>query len=99
MSGSSLDMQLTLYCRKKYLIQLVQLILKYNLDWESGLFGACEGGYLDLVMLMIKYGATNWSDGLEGACYGEHPDLFNLMIKHGAIDCNCCGKDASEHQL
>ncbi len=54
-------------------------------EWNWGLEGACKGGHLDIIELMIDKGA-NW--GLEGACKGGHLDIIELMIEKGAKDWN-----------
>ena len=48
-----------------------------------GLRGACSGGHLELVKLMISRGANNWDCGLQHACRGGHLELVNLMISRG----------------
>ncbi len=60
-----------------------------NDDWNWGLRGACEGGHMDMVELMIERGATNWNYGLYGACRGGHMDIVELMIERGAANWNC----------
>ncbi len=47
-------------------------ISKGDTYWNSGLYGACQGGNRDLVNLMIAKGATHWNVGLLGACIGGH---------------------------
>ena len=38
--------------------------------------GACQGGHMDIVNLMISKGANNWNFGLNyGACAGGHMDI------------------------
>ena len=32
-------------------------------NWKSGLFGACKGGHMDIINLMISNGAGNWDGG------------------------------------
>jgi hypothetical protein len=64
--------------------------------WNSGLFGACVGGHLQLVNLMIENGANAWNNSLKGACIGDHISLVNLMIKKGATQCGC-GKSIQDH--
>ena len=38
------------------------MIEKGATNWDGGLYGACQGGHLDLAKLMIQKGATecNW---------------------------------------
>jgi len=58
---------------------------------NDGLWGACEGGHIAIVNLMIANGADNWNGGLSGACRGGHVDLANLMIAKGAVYCRVYG--------
>ena len=53
-------------------------------DWNGGLYGACEGGHMNIVNLMIEKGANYWNHGLYGACHGGHMNIVNLMIEKGA---------------
>ena len=46
--------------------------LKVQMSWNWGLKGACDGGHMDIVNLMISKGANVWDLGLRGACYGGH---------------------------
>ncbi len=59
-----------------------------NDDWNWGLCGACRGGHMDIVKLMIERGATDWNYGLYGACKGGHMNMVELMIERGATDWN-----------
>ena len=55
------------------------MITKGATDWNDGLYGACRGGNLDIVRLMINKGANYWNDGLCGACRGGHMNIVQLM--------------------
>jgi len=55
-------------------------------NWNKGLSGACKGGNIELVNLMIAKGANNWNLGLRSACKGGNAELANLMISKGAKD-------------
>ena len=75
-------------------IQFIILNQK-NCNWNQGLFGACYGGHMELVHLVISKGAYDWNHGLYGACRGGHKDLVNLMILQGANNwkaglCSAC---------
>ncbi len=80
-------------CKKGKYIE----IFKDNLDWNQGLFGACEGDYLDIINLMIEKGADDLNWGFSNACRGGHLNLVNLMIEKGAnawdwgLKCACKG--------
>lgn len=67
-------------------------------DWENGLYGACQGGYLNIIELMIEKGANDWNKGLIGACYGGHMDMVKLMIQKGVTECYC-EKSIDQHKL
>ena len=57
-------------------------------DWNSGLYGACIGGSVAMIQLMIEKGARNWDLGLHGACINGSIKLVKLMIEKGAWDWN-----------
>ncbi len=63
-------------------------IFNVRLDWNYGFYGACQGGYLNLVNKMIEKGADNWDEGLDFACLSGNLDIVNLMIEKGADDWN-----------
>ena len=82
--------QVKVFCCKKQLIYFVKLFLKQKYwdvsFWRWGLRGACQGGHLDVVTLMIDNDATNWHDGFEYAGWGGHMNIVNLMIEKGGTD-------------
>ena len=39
-------------------------------DWDGGLQGACQGGHLDIVNMMIYNRANDWNKGLHGGYVG-----------------------------
>lgn len=57
-------------------------------DFNEGLRGACEGGHISVVELVVAYGADDWDGGLEEACKRCHLDIVNMMIRYGAFDFN-----------
>ena len=59
--------------------------------------GACEGGNINIVHLMIEKGADYWNWGLRGAYKGGNINIVHLMIEKGADNCLHCGKSMSEH--
>ncbi len=71
-------------CKKGKYIEIDNI----NLDWNYGLYGACEGGHLNIVNLMIEKGASDWNWGLNGACIKGSLDIINLMIEMGANNWN-----------
>jgi ankyrin repeat protein len=46
-----------------------------------GLFGACRGGHIPAIELMIKHGAKDLNLGLFGACCGGHVPAIELMLQ------------------
>lgn len=77
---------------KKRRMDIVNLMI-YNGadDFDCGLNGACQGGHLDIIDLMISKSIDteviyNW--GLQGACEGGHRDIIDLMISKGANSFN-----------
>ena len=75
------------YCENNDVIKIKKLI-KINLYWNYGLYGACRGGHMDIVKLLIEKGAGNWNCGLSGACSGGNIDIVNFMIEKGASSWN-----------
>ncbi len=63
-------------------------IFNDNLNWNYGLSGACRGGHLNIINVMIEKGASNWDWGLNSACKEGNFDLINLMIKKSADNWN-----------
>jgi hypothetical protein len=53
-------------------------------EWRLGLVGACRGGHMDLIRLMIERGADDWNDGLIGACEEGQVEAAELMMDMGA---------------
>ncbi len=62
----------------------IRKIIKMNLNWNFGLYGACIGGHIDIIELMIEKGAGSWNGGLQCACRGGHINIVKLMIEKGA---------------
>jgi ankyrin repeat protein len=62
---------------------IVRLKRKY-----TDLFAICKFGDIDIVQLMITYGANDWNNGLLKACESGHIELANLMISSGADNWN-----------
>lgn len=60
----------------------------YQYFLDSGLCGACRGGYLKLVHLLISKGAEDWNSALVDACYGGHLEIVHLLISKGANGAN-----------
>ena len=52
-------------------------LLKYAIkvgfvDWNWGLYWACQGGDELLTQFMIDQGANDWNGGFSSACNGGH---------------------------
>lgn len=60
-------------------IKSVNRFLKRTQDWNSGLYGACEGGHMDLVELMISKGANEWHGAMGSACHGGNLEIVKLI--------------------
>ena len=58
-------------------------------NWNWGLANACEGGYKELVELMIIKGALSWNWSLSTACRNGHKEIAKLLIVKGATRCFC----------
>lgn len=55
-------------------------------DWKEGLVYACVGGKNEVVLLLIKHGATNLDEGLAMACLHCHYETVKLLLEFGATD-------------
>ncbi len=75
------------YCLNNDVIN-IKKIIGMDLNLNYGLYGACEGGNMDVVKLMVEKGATWWDHGLFYACKGGNMDIIKLMIKKGANNWN-----------
>jgi hypothetical protein len=52
------------------------------IDWDCGLYGACEAGHIHLVRRAIARGATDFEGGLTSACcYGRY-EVAKLMLSY-----------------
>ncbi len=67
-------------------------IARRMIEYGSGYFGileyVCQRGNMEMVMLMIEYGANEWNYGLYGACGSGHTSIAKLMIDRGANSLN-----------
>ncbi len=84
------NISLEKYCSNNDVIK-IRKILKMNLtwNWNCGLYGACSGGNIDIVNLMIEKGANYWHYAFEVAFERGHLDCVKLMIEKGAGNWNC----------
>lgn len=53
-------------------------------DLNEGLVGACLGGYVKILELMIASGACAWNRGLKSACGGGQLEIAKMMVSRGA---------------
>ncbi len=58
-----------------------------RLEWNVGLYAACQGGHLSIAQLIAK-GASDFNYGLWAACECDHLSIVQLMIEKGATDSN-----------
>ena len=84
------------YCRNNDIIKL-RIIIKMDLFWDDGLEGACRGGHIDMVKLMIEKGVKYWNCGLHIACKGGHMDIVKLLIESGVVKCHNCQLYFEDH--
>ena len=78
-------------CLKNY-HHFMELLIKKDfnriLNFNYGLYGACQGGHHEIVQWMIDRGAKDWNWGLRCACRGGHPEVAQMMIDRGARNWN-----------
>lgn len=76
------------------LLSLHHLILNFATSkntttfWNHGLYGACQGSYIDLAELMIENGADNLDQAFYHACLGGHLSSVELLISKGVTHWN-----------
>ncbi len=76
-------------CKTGNIDEVLRIIMKENFNyWDLnwGLTGACLNGHIEIVNLMIKYGADDWNGGLTSACSGGYIEIVKLMIDKNAAD-------------
>lgn len=54
--------------------------------WDTGLFGACRGGHLEIVKEMLGRGAKNVNEAMCSACYKGSLPIVKLLVEHGATN-------------
>jgi len=77
----------TQICLYRNLSMIYFVLVNYRDDIEmlnQGLFGACCGGHLDIIKLLLELDATNFNSGFDGACKGGFMNIINMMIELGA---------------
>lgn len=53
-------------------------------DLNKGLVGACLGGYIKMIDIVVAHGANDWNSGLSAACEGGRLEVAKIMIQRGA---------------
>ena len=92
------DKSLENVCENNYIISIKQIQYKNTINiWHWGFRGACYGGHMNIVQLMIEKGANQWNYVLYAACKGGHMNIIKLMIEKGANECHWCWKSMKEH--
>jgi len=93
----------TCYVGRRQIVDVLKNYVTIN-DWNTGLYGACEGGHLELAEYVIYLGAHdhgehifNYNQGLSRACGEGHQDLIELMIQRGATYCRECDQSMDDH--
>lgn len=84
-------------CEKNH-IHVINLLLTMNLGseigpnfkWDCGLSGACVGGNIDIVKLMIQKGATSINYALQKACNYGNTDIVKFLSVNGASNIRPC---------
>lgn len=75
-------------CKGGYLeiVKYLNLILinqNRAIDYDWGLWGACEGCHIEIALFLIKSGATDFNGALIYACRFGYLELAKLMINPG----------------
>lgn len=88
MNVSKIDVALQYACFNQNM-PLIKLIMKHRLFRDVvdfGLYGACESGNINIINLMIKYGATDFGGALNYACQNNNIDVIKYLIDLGCDD-------------
>jgi hypothetical protein len=75
-------------CKYNIILLLKIIIRLKNKRNNSGLYGACLGGHINIVKYMIRRGANDYIYALFCACYGGYMDIIQYLIKRGANSYN-----------
>ncbi len=59
-----------------------------NIVLDDGLAGACFGGHIKIINLIMEKGATNFDRGLASGCQGGQKKIIELLISKGANNFN-----------
>ena len=96
--GSSAAYNMTMYiAARNGPINIVRHMLKTGADrWaDSMMVEAAFGGQLDIVQLLMEYGAHDWNCGMSRAASGGHLHVVKYMADRGANDWNAAMRNAA----
>lgn len=65
--------------------------LVHELDFHYGLLGACEANNVELVELMVEYGAREWTKGMSIAIKKQNVEVIRWLLEND--ECDQLGKD------
>lgn len=66
-------------------LEILQILVKKTfINANIVLYGASKFGRMEMVHLLITFGANDWEDGLWGACAGGNMQLVQFFIDKGA---------------
>lgn len=54
-----------------------------DINWNAGLFGACEGGFREIIDFMIQKGADNLNQGIASAALSGHIHIIQYLLSLG----------------
>jgi Ankyrin repeats (3 copies) len=66
-----------------YRLKFIELLLAKGASPNKGIYGAAEGGHLDIVQLLLEKGADP-NNGIEAAASVGHIDIVQLLLAKGA---------------
>ena len=91
------DIQFDRACYHGYPALAEHAISEGQVDINRGLYWACVGRNIDIVKLVVRYGANDWNLALGGACQAKNVILMRMMIGNGATGCTNCCRTLSNH--
>ncbi|MEM3858013.1 MAG: ankyrin repeat domain-containing protein [Candidatus Micrarchaeaceae archaeon] len=72
-------------CEKGYYLA-IKKIKKRKYCLNTALYRASKGGNIDIMKLLISYGANNFNYALEGACRGEKVEAARFLLSYNVND-------------
>ena len=74
--------------RHGYFERIIHIIVNpfgfTNVNWNVAMEGAAEGGFLNIVRIAARCGATDWRAAMYMAANGGHRDVVDYLIDKGA---------------